>query len=143
MDEELYQAVLLQHSRKPRHFGELADATHAADGYNALCGDEVRVQLRADNGVVDDVHFSGQSCAICTASASIMTREAEGQTPDAIRVLSERFRLLAKDGTAEGLSPRLEALGGVHRFPARVKCAVLPWETLVRALDQPVKKNDA
>lgn len=139
MDPELYQEVILQHSRKPRHYGKIDDATHEADGFNALCGDEIHVQLRSQDGRIEKVHFTGHACAICTASASIMTCETTGLEPDAIRDLSARFRTLAKDGIAQDIPTRLEVLAGVYRFPARVKCAVLPWETLLRALEQPLK----
>lgn len=134
MDNELYQAVLLQHSKRPRNFGQLEHATHSADGHNALCGDEVSVALRMENDVVAEAKFTGSACAICTASASIMTGEVTGLPAEKVEELAGNFRLLAKDGAAPGIPPKLEVLGGVHQFPQRVKCAVLPWETLVSAL---------
>lgn len=138
MDNELYQAVLLQHSKQPRNFGPLEGATHAADGHNALCGDEISVALRVEDGSVADAKFTGSACAICTASASIMTGEVKGLTCEAARTLAGNFRLLVKDGAGPGLPKKLEVLSGVHQYPQRVKCAVLPWETLVTALQQPV-----
>ncbi|MFA7342960.1 MAG: SUF system NifU family Fe-S cluster assembly protein [Terrimicrobiaceae bacterium] len=138
MDNELYQAVLLQHSKKPRNFGPLENPTHAADGHNALCGDEISVALRIEGGTLAEAKFSGSACAICTASASIMTGEVKGLTCEAALALAGNFRLLAKDGTAPDVPKKLEVLGGVHQFPQRVKCAVLPWETLVNAIRSPV-----
>ena len=138
MDSELYQAVLLQHSKKPLNFGPLENPTHAADGHNALCGDEISVALRIENDSVAEAKFTGSACAICTASASIMTGEIQGLTCKAVHTLAGNFRLLAKDGTGTDLPKKLEVLGGVHQFPQRVKCAVLPWETLVSAMQSPV-----
>jgi nitrogen fixation protein NifU and related proteins len=138
MDSELYQAVLMQHSKKPRNFGPLENATHAADGHNALCGDEISVALRIENDTVAEAKFSGSACAICTASASIMTGEVKGLTCEAVRTLAQNFRLLAKDGTGPDVPTKLQVLGGVHQFPQRVKCAVLPWETLVNAMHSPL-----
>lgn len=140
MNEELYQEVLLQHSRRPKNFGPLAGATHRAEGVNALCGDEVTVELRIEEDSIRAVHFQGSGCAICTASASILTCEVAGATTDAARSLAEDFRRLAVTGeaTAEVAGrARLEVLGTVHRYPPRVKCATLAWETLLAAMDSP------
>ena len=138
MDNELYQAVLLQHSKKPRNFGPLENPTHSADGHNALCGDEISVALRVENGTVADAKFTGTACAICTASASMMTGEVKGLPCEAAETLASHFRQFAKDGSGPDLPVKLQVLGGVHQFPQRVKCAVLPWETLVNALKSPV-----
>ena len=138
MDNELYQAVLMQHSKQPRNFGPLGCATHSADGHNALCGDEISVALRIEDGAVTEAKFTGSACAICTASASIMTGEVKGLTCEAAQTLAGNFRLLVKDGTGPDLPKKLEVLSGVHQFPQRVKCAVLPWETLVNAMKSPI-----
>ncbi len=138
MDNELYQEVLLQHSKRPRNFGPLENATHAADGHNALCGDEISVALRIEDDRVAEARFTGSACAICTASASIMTGEVKGLTCAAVETLASQFRRLAKDGTGVDVPVKLKVLGGVHQFPQRVKCAVLPWETLVSAMHTPV-----
>ena len=137
MDNELYQAVLLQHSKQPRNFGPLEHATHAADGHNALCGDEISVALRLEGDTVAEAKFTGSACAICTASASIMTGEVKGLTCAAAQALAGNFRLLLKDGAGPDLPKKLEVLSGVHQFPQRVKCAALPWETLVSAMKCP------
>lgn len=138
MDNELYQAVLLQHSKQPRNFGPLENATHAADGHNALCGDEISVALRIDGDTLAEAKFTGSACAICTASASIMTGEVKGLTCDAVQTLAGNFRTLLKDGSGPDVPPKLEVLSGVHQFPQRVKCAVLPWETLLSAMQLPI-----
>ena len=138
MDNELYQEVLLQHSKRPRNFGPLESATHAADGHNALCGDEISVALRIEDNKVSEAKFTGSACAICTASASIMTGEIKGLDCPAVETLAANFRQLAKDGAGPEIPTKLRVLGGVHQFPQRVKCAVLPWETLVTALKSPV-----
>lgn len=138
MDNELYQEVLLQHSKRPRNFGPLENPTHAADGHNALCGDEISVALRIENDAVAEAKFTGSACAICTASASIMTGEVKGLPCAAVETLASNFRQLAKDGTGVDVPTRLKVLGGVHQFPQRVKCAVLPWETLISAMKSPV-----
>lgn len=142
MSMELYQEVLLQHSRRPRNFGPLEGATHRADGVNASCGDEVTVELAMGDGVVREVKFTGSACAICTASASILTMEVAGQSTADARLLAEDFRKFAVTGEpTPGLSarPRLEVMGSVHRFPQRVKCATLPWEALLAAMNSPAK----
>ncbi len=141
MSMELYQEVLLQHSRRPRNFGPLEGATHRAEGFNALCGDEIAVELAVAEGTVRQAKFTGSACAICTASASILTMELTGCGVEAARVLAEDFRKLAVSGEATatlGGHPRLAVMGSVHEFPQRVKCATLPWETALAALEMPV-----
>lgn len=146
MSMELYQEVLLQHSRRPRNFGPLEGATHRAEGVNALCGDEVSIELAMDGDLVRQARFSGSACAICTASASILTMEITGQPTAEARTLAEDFRKFAVTGEpAPSLSarPRLEVMGSVHKFPQRVKCATLPWETLLAAMNSPVNSQSA
>jgi nitrogen fixation NifU-like protein len=141
MSMELYQEVLLQHSRRPRNFGPLENATHRAEGVNALCGDEIAVELAVADGTVCKAKFTGSACAICTASASILTMEFAGCPVEAARALAEDFRKLAVSGEAPAAlngRPRLEVMGSVHEFPQRVKCATLPWETALAALETPV-----
>lgn len=138
IDNELYQEVLLQHSKHPKNFGPLENPTHIADGHNALCGDEICVALRVANGTVAEAKFTGSACAICTASASIMTGEVKGLACESVETLAANFRILAKDGVGPDAPMKLKIFGGIHQFPQRVKCAVLPWETLVSALKRPV-----
>jgi nitrogen fixation NifU-like protein len=137
MNPELYQEVLLQHSRKPRNFGPLPGATHRAEGVNATCGDEISVELRLENESIREAKFTGSACAICTASASILTVEVTGQSGAEARELADGFRRYAVTGNADpaiAARARLEVMGSVHRFPQRVKCATLPWEALLAAL---------
>ena len=138
MDNELYQAVLLQHAKRPKNFGPMEHPTHAAEGHNALCGDEISLALTMENGVVREVKFTGSACAICMASASMMTGEIGGMTSAEAKKLAASFRSLAISGTIQDLPKSLQILGGVHQYPQRVKCAILPWETLVAALGSPV-----
>lgn len=137
MNSELYQEVLLQHSRRPRNFGPLLGATHRAEGVNATCGDEVAVELRVEGDRIEEAKFTGTACAICTASASILTMEVAGQTRADGQRLAEGFRRYAVTGEADEFTagrPRLEVMASVHRFPQRVKCATLPWEAFLAAL---------
>jgi nitrogen fixation NifU-like protein len=136
MDNELYQKVLRQHSKRPRNFGPLENATHAADGHDVLCGDEISVALRIEGDREFEAKFTASACAIC--SASIMTGEVKCLICEAVETLAAHFRQLAKDGTGGDASLKLQVFGGVHQFPQRVKCAVLPWETLVSAMRTPV-----
>jgi nitrogen fixation NifU-like protein len=137
MDDELYQELILDYAKRPRNFGPLADQTHGAEGHNALCGDEICVALRIENGNVADAKFTGSACAICTASAGVMTAAVKGKSCGEVRKMAEGFRELARGGDPEGLPEKVRLLEGVSRFPQRVKCAVLPWETLVQAVDNP------
>jgi nitrogen fixation NifU-like protein len=141
MSMELYQEVLLQHSRRPRNYGPLPAATHRAEGLNPLCGDEITVELALEEGVVREAKFTGSACAICTASASILTLEVAGQPVDQAKELASAFRKFTISGEPTPViaqRPRLEVMGSVHKFPQRVKCATLPWETLVAATEHPI-----
>jgi nitrogen fixation protein NifU and related proteins len=134
---ELYQEVILDHSRRPRNVGTIEGGLHAA-GHNPLCGDKLVVYLDLKDGVVRDVRFEGEGCAISTASASLMTDAVRGRTQAEARELFERFHA-AVTGAAdaeidlEGLG-KLAVLTGVRRYPMRVKCASLAWHTLDAAL---------
>jgi nitrogen fixation NifU-like protein len=138
---ELYQEVILDHSRKPRNFGPLPEATRQADGYNPLCGDRATVFVRLDGDVVADVKFQGAGCSISTASASMMTESVKGRSRAEAEALFQRFhRLVTRDPAAaeREVDPalgKLAVFSGVWEFPVRVKCASLPWHTLKAALD--------
>jgi nitrogen fixation NifU-like protein len=138
---ELYQEVILDHSRKPRNFGPLPKATRQADGYNPLCGDRATVFVRLDGDVVADVKFQGAGCSISTASASMMTESVKGKSRAEAEALFERFHgLVTRDAQAarQEVDPalgKLAVFSGVWEFPVRVKCASLPWHTLKAALD--------
>ena len=132
---ELYQAVILDHSRHPRHFGKLVDATQQARGYNPLCGDQLTVYLRLDGDRVAEASFEGKGCALCLASASLMTDAVRDRDSDgAARLASEVQKLCTTEGYKSDELEALQPLAGVSRFPVRVKCATLPWHTLKAAL---------
>jgi nitrogen fixation NifU-like protein len=133
---DLYQEVVLDHGRRPRNYGPLDGATHDAEGLNPLCGDHLTVHARVEDGVVREVRFEGNGCAISKASASVMTGVAKGKTPAQIDDLFEKFHALVTEGKAsdpESLG-KLAVFGGVHEFPTRVKCASLAWHALRQAL---------
>ena len=139
---ELYQEVILDHSKRPRNFREIASPTSRADGFNPLCGDKATVFVQLEGYVVRDVSFKGAGCSISTASASMMTEALRGKTRSEAEALFERFhRLVTSDPsrTRENAAPELGKLtvfSGVSEFPVRVKCASLAWHTLRAALEQ-------
>jgi len=137
---ELYQEVILDHSRHPRHFGPLEHATHNAEGHNPLCGDRVKVHLHVDGeGRISDIKFEGRGCAISQASASLMTDMLAGRTVAEAEELMGEFLHLVKGEDASGLAgddlDRLNVMAGVSAFPMRVKCATLAWHTMKSALE--------
>jgi nitrogen fixation NifU-like protein len=143
MDEglrELYQDVILDHSKHPRHFGPLAHATHEGEGYNPLCGDRVKLYLKVDaNNRIADIAFEGKGCAISQASASLMTDMLKSRTVAEAEKLMGGFLHLVKGEAAPGLAPddreTLDVMAGVSAFPMRVKCATLAWHTMKSALE--------
>jgi nitrogen fixation NifU-like protein len=137
---ELYQDVILDHSRHPRHFGPLAGATHNAEGHNPLCGDRVKIHLKLDaDRRIADVAFEGKGCAISQASASLMTDLILGRRIEEAEKLMGGFLHLVKGEDANGLSEddreTLNVMAGVSAFPMRVKCATLAWHTMKSALE--------
>jgi len=137
---ELYQEIILDHSRHPRHFGALEGANHVAEGHNPLCGDKVKVYLAVDGkDQIADASFEGRGCAISVASASLMTEMLKGRSVAEAERLMGGFLKLAKGEDAPGLESddreRLEVMAGVSAFPMRVKCATLAWHAMKAALD--------
>ena len=135
---DLYQEILLEHNRRPRNFRTLEDATHHADGFNPLCGDEISLQLRLDEEIVGDVGFQGHGCAISRASASLLTQAVKGASAsDAIAMFDEFHRMLTEPDAELNydLLGDLEILAGVIAYPTRIKCAILAWHTLRAAMD--------
>ena len=136
---ELYQDVIIEHSKRPRNFHALCESAHSAEGYNPLCGDIVTVYVELDGDVVKDVSFQGTGCAISTASASVMTEALKGKTRAEAEALFQAFRDLVtgnRDSTQQAADlGKLAVFGGVSEFPVRVKCAVLCWHTLHAALE--------
>jgi nitrogen fixation NifU-like protein len=137
---ELYQDVILDHSRHPRHFGRLEGATHTGQGHNPLCGDRVTIFLLVDaNDRIKDIKFEGKGCAISQASASLMTDMLVGRTTKEAEKLMAGFLHLVKGEDAGTLNSddreRLDVMAGVSAFPMRVKCATLAWHTMKSALE--------
>jgi nitrogen fixation NifU-like protein len=135
--QDLYREVILDHNRRPRNFGELADANHVVEGVNPLCGDKMTLYLRLADGKVQDVKFKGSGCAISVASSSLMTERVKGATVEASLALFDKVHDLltgAGDASPEELD-KLAALAGVREYPTRVKCASLGWHALKAALD--------
>jgi nitrogen fixation NifU-like protein len=136
---ELYQEIILDHSRHPRHFGPLAGANRMAEGHNPLCGDRVKIQLIVEGDRIKDVMFEGRGCAISVASASLMTELLQGRTVAEAETLMGGFLDLVKGEKGDALAPddreQLEVMAGVSAFPMRVKCATLPWHAMKSALD--------
>lgn len=137
----LYQEVILDHSRRPRNFRKMEGASRKAEGYNPLCGDRVTIYLSMDGDLVKDASFQGSGCAISTSSASILTESMKGKTRAEAEALFETFHdLVTGERNAKPDAPELGKLAvfsGVSEFPARVKCATLSWHTLRAALDSP------
>jgi nitrogen fixation NifU-like protein len=135
---DLYQELIVDHSRKPRNFRRMEGADHEAVGYNPLCGDKVSIYLNLDGDVISDISFQGSGCAISTASASILTETLRGKTKAQAEALFDRFHRLVtgkSEGGADSASlGKLAAFAGVSDYPARVKCATLSWHTLLSAL---------
>jgi nitrogen fixation protein NifU and related proteins len=134
----LYQEVILDHNRKPRNYGSLAHSTHHAEGVNPLCGDHIEVALDVAGDTIGSIAFHGESCAICKASASMMTVAVQGKRRDEAEVMIGEFvdmatgRIDARDGRHIG---RLAVFAGISELPMRVKCAILPWYTLRAAFN--------
>jgi nitrogen fixation NifU-like protein len=132
--KQLYQDVILDHNRKPRNYGRLENATHSSEGLNPLCGDHIWLHLHVTDGAIDAVSFEGQSCAICKASASMMTAAVKGKTVLEAQTLAEEFRQMTTGHLDPSSDPshlgRLAVFSGVKDLPSRVKCAILPWHTL-------------
>ena len=150
--EDLYREIILDHYRNPRNRGELAvPPAHRVEGFNPLCGDEVVIYLDVEDGKVADVRISGQGCSISQSSASMMSAAVKGKSLDEARKLIQAFKAMMSiheqrlDGTDEAVAPDpeiklgdLEALQGVVKFPVRIKCATLSWNTLAQGLDEAV-----
>jgi nitrogen fixation NifU-like protein len=136
--KDLYQEVVLEHSKRPRNFRVVDGANRQAEGYNPLCGDQLSVTLHLDGDVIRDIGFQGQGCAISRASASLMTGAVKEKTREEAEALFELVHKLVTEGPeavdAESLG-KLAVLSGVSEFPARVKCASLAWHTMRAALE--------
>ena len=134
--QDLYQQVIIDHNHNPRNFKEIEQASHSAKGHNPLCGDKIDIYIIIKDNLITDVGFTGSGCAISKASSSLMTEALVGKSIDEAGHLFEKVHDMLTNGKAdiEGIG-KLAVLSGVHKFPARVKCAILPWRTLKNALE--------
>lgn len=138
--EDLYREIILDHYKSPRNRGTLEPPAVRAEGHNPLCGDEIEVFVAVENDIVSDIKISGQGCSISQSSASMMSAAIKGKPIADVRALISRFKhmmSIEEDGEPDTSAPLgdLEALQGVVKFPVRIKCAVLSWNTLAEALD--------
>lgn len=136
---DLYQQVILDHHKKPRNCGVLDCPNHLAEGHNPLCGDKVKVYLRIKGGIIEEISFAGEGCAICTASCSLMTEAVKGKTVTQTRDLFDGFHEMLT-GVAEEVGVdlgKLRVFEGVREYPVRIKCATLAWHTLSAAIERP------
>ena len=135
--EDLSREIILDHYQNPRNHGRLAEPTVANRGHNPLCGDEVELSLLISGDHLDDIAFSGRGCSISQASASMMTESVKGHTLGDVRNAVQKFtqNMANRQAAPAELENELDALQGVKRYPARVKCALLPWTTLRESID--------
>jgi len=136
--QDLYQRAIVDHYRNPRNFRRLDRANRHANGHNSLCGDKLTVYLETEKGVIKDIGFTGEGCAIFMASASMMTEIVKLKTLKEVNAISERFYQLMDKSREMPPEPAatdaLAAFSGVRGYPARIKCATLPWQTLQKAV---------
>jgi nitrogen fixation NifU-like protein len=136
--KDLYQEVIIEHSKNPRNFREVKNATHRAEGYNPLCGDQLTLTLKLSNNVIEDIGFIGDGCAISKASASLLTSALKGKSTEDAMTLFQSVHTLLTCGPKAEVTPqavgKLAVLSGVWEFPMRVKCATLAWHTMRNAL---------
>ena len=131
---DLYQQVILDHCKNPRNFHELASATSSAQGHNPLCGDRLKLYLAMDGDVIKDASFLGAGCCISKASASLLTDSVKGKSRAEVQKMFELVHDMVMTGEMKAEVGKLAVFAGVHKFPARVKCAILAWHALVAAL---------
>jgi nitrogen fixation NifU-like protein len=145
---DLYQQVILDHCRHPRNFHEMPQASCSAQGQNPLCGDQLKLFLLTEGDVIQDISFVGSGCCISKASASLLTESTKGRTRAEVKALFEKVHDMVTTGKSAEDVGKLTVFAGVHKFPARVKCAILPWHAVLAALEgkaEPVttEKEDA
>jgi nitrogen fixation NifU-like protein len=131
---DLYQQVILDHCRHPRNFHEMASPTCSAQGHNPLCGDHLRLYLTLNGEAIQDISFVGEGCCISKASASLLTESLKGKTRVEVQKMFDQVHELVTTGQVSGDVGKLAVFAGVHKFPARVKCAILAWHAALAAL---------
>ncbi len=138
--DQLYGEIILEHQKDPRNFGALEKPDHHEEGFNPVCGDRVEIDIaRGVDGsdVIHDIRFCGEGCSICMASASMMTEEVQGKSfQDALRAVEDFRGLMLGQKNPDEIEGDIRALAGVRNFPVRIKCALLPWITLKKALGE-------
>ena len=128
---DLYQQVILDHCKKPRNFHELSNPTCSAQGHNPLCGDQLNLFLALDGDTIKDISFVGSGCCISKASASLLTEYAKGKTRADLRKTFDQVHDMVTTGQIKSDLGKLAVFAGVHKFPARVKCAILAWHAVM------------
>ncbi|HXE43490.1 MAG TPA: SUF system NifU family Fe-S cluster assembly protein [Candidatus Baltobacteraceae bacterium] len=131
---DLYQQVILDHCKKPRNFHELPQATCSAQGRNPICGDQLQLFLALDGETISDISFLGSGCCISKASASLLTEFAKGKTKSDVEKMFGQVHEMVTSGKILGDVGKLAVFAGVHKYPARVKCAILSWHAVMAAL---------
>jgi nitrogen fixation NifU-like protein len=131
---DLYQQVILDHCKKPRNFHEMAQSTCSAQGHNPLCGDQLKMFLVLDGDKISDISFVGSGCCISKASASLLTEFAKGKTKSDVETMFSRVHEMVTSGQIPGDVGKLAVFAGVHKYPARVKCAILSWHAVMAAI---------
>ena len=131
---DLYQQVILDHCKQPRNFHEMPQATRTAQGHNPLCGDNLKLFLTLDGDVIKDASFVGSGCCISKASASLLTDFAKGKTKTDVEKMFSQVHDMVTTGKVNGDVGKLAVFAGVHKYPARVKCAILSWHAMMSAL---------
>ncbi|HEV2207164.1 MAG TPA: SUF system NifU family Fe-S cluster assembly protein [Verrucomicrobiae bacterium] len=131
---DLYQQVILDHCKHPRNFHELVQATCSAQGHNPLCGDQLKLFLQLDGETIRDISFLGSGCCISKASASLLTESVKGKSKAEVKRMFEQVHDMVMTGNVAGDVGKLAVFAGVHKFPARVKCAILAWHAVMSAL---------
>ncbi len=131
---DLYQQVILDHCKKPRNFHELPQATCSAQGRNPICGDQLKLFLALDGEKISDISFTGSGCCISKASASLLTEFAKGKTKSDVEKMFGQVHEMVTSGKVLGDVGKLAVFAGVHKYPARVKCAILSWHAVMAAL---------
>ena len=131
---DLYQQVILDHCKKPRNFHELVNPSLFAQGHNPLCGDQLKLFLAMDGDVIKDISFVGDGCCISKASASLLTDNVKGKKRGEVEKMFEQVHEMVTTGEVNGDVGKLAVFAGVHKYPARVKCAILAWHALIAAM---------
>ena len=142
---DLYQQVILDHCKHPRNFRELDHPTCSAQGHNPLCGDQLKVFLSLDGDVIKEISFLGSGCCISKASASLLTESLKGKKKADVQQIFDRVHEMVMTGRVTGDVGKLAVFAGVHKFPARIKCAILAWHAVMAALKgdgQPVSTEN-